>query len=106
MDYKTFINRAANHGFRFDVRFDDGEWISEPAHRVTDPQEVIDHVKSVEMCVVRLWDDDESTSATWSATWVGTYLMTAFADEPEESIIDYNSSSVWVDKNELIAQFA
>ncbi len=99
MDYKTFINRAANHGFRFDVRFDDGEWISDENHRVTDPQEVIDHVKSVSADpVVRLWSDE--------GEWVGTYLVTEWMDNPEESIIDYNSSSVWVDKNELIAQFA
>ena len=106
MDYKTFIKRAAQEGFSFTVKFDDGEWISPEGQLVTDPQEVIDDVKSVEMCVVRLMNDKPEQYDFMSSAWVGSYLMTAFADNPEESIIDYNSNSGWVERNELIAQFA
>lgn len=113
MDYKTFIRRAAQEGFRFTVRFDDGEWISPKDETLDDPEEVIDHIKAVEMCVVRIsaaWDEMVFKSDTnidkLNTAWVGSYLVTAWADDPEESIIDYNSNSWWVDNNSLIAEFA
>ena len=106
MDYRTFIRRAAQEGFCFTVRFDDGEWISPEDQTLDDPEEVIDHVKAVEMCVVRLMNDKGVGDGILSSAWVGTYLVTAWADDPEESIIDYNSNSWWVDNNPLIAEFA
>lgn len=104
MDYLKLIKKAASEGFRFTVRFDDGEWISSPeGEKITDVAEVVASVKAVEQAFVRLYaPEGHELASNPKDCYVGCYVIMAYGVDVDESIVDYSVNQTWIEDHSWI----
>ena len=89
MNYLQLIEKAASEGFRFTVRFDDGEWISSPeGEKIADVAEVI--------------ASDHERASNPKDCYVGCYVIMAYGVDLDESIVDYSVNQTWIEDHSWI----